>query len=366
MKLKVSSTLLQKKLDHLHKISKTKTTLPILDYIKMDVSDDLIILTASDLEVTLIAKVVPEEVTSTGSTCVLADKFTEVIKNTKDCILELSRDANNNLIIKSKSGKFKIPCFAAEDFPILNEPSEDNIIEMSSTDIVVGLNKTDFAVYRSTDRPAMCGVFFDFKVDKTVCFATDGFRVASYESAPVVSYPCSVIFPTKLTTVVKGLVSEAISSVSLSFDDRNIKIDMADYVVYSKKIDAEYPNYEPTLSFPVDVIFTTSREEFVDALKRSLTFTNEYSVIAINAIIGRFTIAAENRDFGLSAEEDVFCENKEGSGFFKFNGRYMLDILQRVSSEEVELSFSETTPMVYVNPLDEQENCLFSLMKYKN
>lgn len=366
MKLKVSSTLLQKKLDHLCKISKAKTTIPVLDYIKMEVTDDVITLTASDLEVTLVTTIVPEEVASVGSTCVLADKFTEVIKNTKDCILELSLDDKNNIIIKSKSGKFKIPCMPSDDFPMLHEPKEENIIDIASDVIVRGLNKTDFAVYKSDGRPQMCGVNFDFKENKTVSYATDGVKIAAYFSEQLVSFPSSVVFPTKLASVVKSLAAEATSNVQLCFDDKNIKIDLTEYIIYSKKIEGEYPNYDPTLNMEVDVILSASREELADALKRSLTFANEYSLVAINVLIGRFTIAAENINYGLSAEEDVFCENKEGSGFFKVNGRFLLEILQRISSEEIEISFSEKTPIVYINPLDKTENCLFGLMKYAN
>lgn len=364
MKILIHSKDLQKKLDHLYKISKNRTAIPILDYFKMDVLESEVSFTASDLEVTMITKVIPETITSIGSTCIKADKFTEVIKNIKDCLLELSTDDKNNLIIKSKSGKFKIPCMDTEDFPILNEPKSDDIISLSSAVIVNSLNKTDFAVYKSELRPILCGVNFDLKVDKTVVYATDGYRVAATFSEPCVSYPCSIVFPTKLSSIIKGIASDSISNVELSFDDKNIKVDLQEYLIYSKRIEGEYVNYEPTLNMETDVIFSANKEEITDAIKRSLTFASEYNLIAISVLIGKISISAEDRDFGLSAEEDVFCENKEGSGIFKVNGRFFLEILQRITSESIELCFSEKTPMVYVNPLDEKENCLFGLMKY--
>lgn len=373
MKIKIHSKDLQKKLDHLCKITKNKTTLPILNYFKMDVFDTNIQFTASDLEITVIANVMPEEVIKTGSVCVLADKFTEVVKNIKDSLIELSlleRKINDglafDLIIKSKSGKFKIPCVDSDDFPVLHEPSSDNSISIDSSTIVNGLNKTDFAAYKTEGRPNVSGVNFDFRTEKTVVFATDGVKVAGSFYDPSVSFPSSVMFPIKLSSVVKGLLSDASRDVVLSFDDKNIKLDLVDYLVYSKKAEGEYPNYDPLLHMDTDVILSVSREEITDAIKRSLTFTDErYSLINMTVLIGRLSLAAENVDFGLSAEEEVFCENKQGSGFFKVNGRFFLEILQRTSSESIEISFSETTPLVYISPLDKTEDCLFGLMKYK-
>jgi len=363
MRFKALSSSLHKKVDNLGKICKSKTTLPILNYIKVDVSDDLVKMTASDLEITLSATVVPEEVESVGSICVLADKFSEIIRSFKDQPIDFSVDGNN-MILKAKGGTFKIPCYPSEDFPILREPEENSCIVISSQVLVNGLNKTDFATYKDEDRPAVRGTNINLKTDKTEFFATDGVKLAACFSGGLVSFPSSVIVPLKLSSTLKSLLSEAVSDVELSFDEKNIKIDATEYLIYSKKIEAEYPAYEAILNREVDVIFSVGKDDLLDALKRSLSFANTYALIAVNVLIGIVSIAAENKDFGLSAEEELTCENKEGSGSFKINGRFLLEILQRISSETIEISFSEQQPIVYFNPLDETENCLFGLMKY--
>lgn len=364
MRFKALSSSLHKKVDNLSKICKSKTTLPILNYIKVDVADDVVKMTASDLEITLSATVVPEEVNSVGSICVLADKFAEIVKSFKDQTIDFSVNGNN-MILKAKGGTFKIPCFPSEDFPILREPEETSCIVMSSHVLVNGLNKTDFATYKDEDRPAMRGVNISFKVDKTEFYATDGVKIASCFSSGLVSFPSSAIVPLKLSSTLKSLLSEAVSDAEISFDDKNIKVDATEYLIYCKKIEAQYPAYEATLNREVDVIFSVGKEDLLDALKRSLSFANTYSLIAFNVLVGRISLAAENQDYGLSAEEELVCENKEGSGFFKVNGRYLLEILQRISSETIEISFSEKQPIVYLNPLDETENCLFGLMKFQ-
>ena len=54
---------------------------PMLDKLRSDLAagHDVVMLTASDLDVTLIAKVVPEEVAEVGSTCVLGSTFDRLI-----------------------------------------------------------------------------------------------------------------------------------------------------------------------------------------------------------------------------------------------------------------------------------------------
>jgi DNA polymerase-3 subunit beta len=364
MKFSVSSKDLQKKLDNLHKVARNKTSLPILSYFKVDVFQDKLDITASDLEVTLTATIIPEEVKEVGSICILADKFTEVVKNFKDSMLEISLDPKNNLIIKSKSGKFKIPCTSAEDFPVVHEPKENTEIIVPAATILSGINKTAFAAYKSDLRPIQCGVYFDFDLDKTVAVATDGVKLGLVYDQPFVGVKKSVVFPTKLCSLVVGLVGENDNEIELLFDEKNIKLTLTEYSIYSKKIDGTFLDYTIAINQSVDTIFTVATGELLDAVKRSMIFSNEYGIVVLSVLVGRILVSGENIDFGLSAEEELACENKEGSGIFKTNGRFLLEIINRVSTDAVEISFSSTTSMVYFNPVGTTENYLFGLMKY--
>ena len=363
MKFKVQATVLSKKLDNLHKIARNKTTLHILDYFKVDVSDDSVMLTASDLDVTLITKVVPEEVSEVGSTCVLADKFAEIVKKVGDVMLTISIQGNNS-VIKSKSGTFKIPCVSAEDFPMVREPEDETPITIKSSVVVAGIDKTSFAAYKGEMEPAISGILADFKSEKTAFVATDKNVIGVVYSDAVSSFDRSVIFTPKLASTLALVLSQSETDVDILFDDKNVRIETADSVVYGKLIEANYPNYAPVISQSVNAIFSVNTDEFLKSIDRVMAFCPEITkLVQVSVLVGSVAISGEDVDFSLSAEESVDCENKEGSGIFLINARYLCNILQRIKTEKVEISFSDKHNIVYFNPIDTNDNYMFAVTK---
>lgn len=364
MKFKIQATVLSKKLDNLHKISRTKTTLHILDYFKVDVSDDAVMITASDLDVTLITKVMPEEVSEVGSTCVLADKFAEIVKKVGDVMLTISVQGNN-AVVKSKSGTFKIPCLSVEDFPMVREPEDDLPIQISSSTIVSGIEKTAFATYKGELEPAITGILADFKTEKTAFVATNKTVVGVSYSEPVSATERSVILTSKFSSTIMSVLSQSKETVEVLFDDRNIKLSTAEHFVYGKLIEANYVPYHIALSNSVNTIVSVSTDEFLKAIDRVMLFCPVMNnILQIQVLVGKVSISAEDLDFNFSAEEEVVCDNKEGSGAFLCNARYLYEIVQRVKSQTLEISFSDTTPTVYFNPTDTEEDYTYVLLKY--
>jgi DNA polymerase-3 subunit beta len=363
MKFKVQATVLSKKLDNLHKIARNKTTLHILDYFKMEVSDDVVMLTASDLDVTLIAKVVPEEVAEVGSTCVLADKFAEIVKKVGDVMLTISLQGNN-AVVKSKSGTFKIPCTSAEDFPMTREPQDEVPISINSSAIVSGIEKTFFATYKGEMEPAITGVFADFKTDKTAFVATNKVVVGVSYSEPVSALERSVILTPKFASTIMSVLSQAKETVEVLFDDRNIKLSTTEHFVYGKLVEAQYVPYHIALSNSVNTIVTVQTEEFLKAIDRVMLFCPVMNnILQIQVLVGKVSISAEDLDFNFSAEEEVVCDNKEGSGAFLCNARFLYEIVQRVKSPTLEISFSDTMPTSYFNPVGVEEDYTYVLLK---
>lgn len=367
MKLIVRSTDLQKKLDNLHKITETKTTLPILNFLKMDVTDSEIQFTASDLEVTLIVKVVPEEIKEVGSTCVMADKFAEVINKLDDCLLTIT-DQKSAIVVKAKGGTFKIPCVSSEDFPVLREPDKDNLMSIPSSVIANGINKTLFAVASESERdyrPTICGVYVDFKQDKTVFVATDRLRVAVSFAPQFSTLEQSVILPRKLAKTILSVFGQSETNVDVCFDDKNIMLESAEYTVFSKLIEGEYVNYGFNINQSVNAIITVQTKELLRVIDRVKVFCSSLvPVMQFDVLIGALQVSGEDKDFLLSAEEQIACDNKEGSGIFKLNANALTDILKNIKTEFVEVSFSDQHPIVYLNPVNTEENYLFTIGKY--
>lgn len=365
MKFTVKSTDLQKKLDNLHKIAKNKTTLHVLDYILIDVNDDMVQFTASDLEVTQTSKVTPESVAEVGSVGVLADTFVETIKKLPDCLLTIS-EQNNVIVVKSKSGTFKIPTDDAENFPLKREPQSEYELEVPSSMFAVGINKTSFASAPDSEFehfPARCGVFVDFKTDKTVIVATDTKRCAAMYLEPYSPIEQSVLLSKRMASNIISVFGQSDTLLKISFDHRDIKVESPEYSLYGKLIEATFPNYNIFFGHSVNSIVTARTEEINKAIDRIMLYCPfNSSVINVKIDNGVIKLNGENIDFSLSAEEEVDCEIREGGGEFLINGKWMQESLQKIKTPTVEISFGNH-PAVYFNPIETEENYLFAVSK---
>ena len=93
MKFKIASKALYSTLSGVSKVINTKNTISILDNFLWEVTDDKLIITASDAENTLTAQVAVKDVQgNSGSVCVNARRIVDMAKELPDVDVEISID----------------------------------------------------------------------------------------------------------------------------------------------------------------------------------------------------------------------------------------------------------------------------------
>jgi len=373
MKFKINSKQLKTKLENLSKVSKQKTSLPILSCFKINVQERNIEVTATDLDITLVAKVIPESVKEEGSVCVDAGSFLDIIKKIKDSVVEIyseekalpSGQKKINVFVVSPSGKFKMVGYDAEDFPQAHEPSDENAVTVPVMSISQGIGKVVHAVKVDEYRPTTGGVYLDFREDKMSFSATDGWgKVAIlYDTAVKSDLNKTVILPQKASSVFNSLLESDDIDAEIMFDEKNMRIGLVGYTLYSKLIEGLPFDINSIMMQTSEIFFTTKTQELLFAVDRCLTLGNMNGVVDVNVLIGEVLVSSENVDFDSSGEERIACENKQSSGMFKCNGRFFVEALSKISTENVEVSFSTTNPMIFVNPTEFEQNYTMVLMR---
>lgn len=366
MKFKVNSKELRLRLENLQKVRKSgKTIIPILDYFKIEVTDEKVMMTSSDKEMTLTAKFIPEEIKETGVTCVLADQLVEIVRKIGESTAELYTEGTK-LVLKVKGGKFKIPCVDAEDFPIMMFGEPEGEVSIQSVIFVEAINKTVFCARKIEMEPIWDNVSLHTSDDKIEFAASDkGSKLAVYRSTYDIGSNTQMIIPSKLASIMPTITTKDDIYISLAHDEKRIMVDLIDYTVYCTLCDGTYPNYKPLLDYPIDCSFSVQKNDIKETIERSLVFANSQQIVAIQTLIGSVSVSAENRDFSLESEEEISAENNTGSGRIIVNGRFLIDILNNISTQKVEFSFSTDSPSVYINPVDTQEDYVYSLWRYK-
>jgi len=121
MKFTCNQQTLSKALNTVSKAVTSRTTIPILKGILLEVTgDNQLILSASDLDLS-IEKRIDVKAEEEGSVVVSARLFSDIIRKLPNEEIEIEEQENNNLVIKCLASEFTIVGQSSEEFPNIGE-----------------------------------------------------------------------------------------------------------------------------------------------------------------------------------------------------------------------------------------------------
>jgi DNA polymerase sliding clamp subunit (PCNA homolog) len=142
MKFTIEKNDIFKSLSHVQSIVEKKNTLPILSNILLEAKQNNLILSATDMDISVTEKTncnVIEE----GSTTVSAHTLYDIIRKLQDSS-EIEMISNDGKIMTLRSGKskFSLGCLPKEDFPIIEIDNLENELKLNSQKLLKLIDKT--------------------------------------------------------------------------------------------------------------------------------------------------------------------------------------------------------------------------------
>lgn len=332
-------------------IISSRSRLPVLNHVLLELSKDCLFITATDLEIEIVGKLFPEKIYSTGSSTVSGRKFFEICRGFSEYSKILVELKNNKLIISSGSSNFSLSTFFTSDFPTLE--SWTNITEFKMSQVILKkmIELTQFAMGNQDVRHYLNGMFFEIKDHIVRIVTTDGHRLATCAVfIDTLSLFQSMIVPRKSVLEILHLLSieKKPSLVNIQTNNNNIRLEINDYVITSKLIDAIFPeccNIFPKKSVNVLEVLC---DNLKNALKRAAIISNEKFRIVRFVLIDNFLkIIARNVENEVSEEIlDVVYSGKNIE--ISFNINYLLDVLNVIDTQFVRFSFTDASSSVQI------------------
>ena len=160
MKFLVSSSSLLKQLQNISGVLNGNNSLPILDHFLFEISENLIQVTASDLETTMVTKITVD-CKEEGIIAIPAKLLLDTLKSLPDQPLTFTIDLEKKSIeIKSDYGKYKLPGQDGGEFPKTPEVESPTNLKVAGELLFNAIDKTIFASGNDDLRPVMSSVFF--------------------------------------------------------------------------------------------------------------------------------------------------------------------------------------------------------------
>ncbi|WP_228851354.1 DNA polymerase III subunit beta [Aegicerativicinus sediminis] len=353
MKFIVSSTYLLKQLQVLGGVINTTNTLPILDNFLFELDHSKLTVSASDLETTM-SSTIEVESTSEGSVALPARLLLDTLKTFPEQPLTFVVEDNHTVEISSNHGKYALAYADGNEFPksvSLEDPSATAIM---GDILATAISKTIFAAGNDDLRPVMSGVFFQFSTEGLTFVSTDAHKLVKYTREDVTaSQSAEFIMPKKPLNLLKGILAGSDDEVKVEYNDSNARFIFDNSVLICRLIDGKYPNYEAVIPKENPNKLVIGRTQFLNSVKRVSIFSNKTThQIRLKIAGAELNISAEDIDYSNKAEERLSCEYQGDDMQIGFNSRFLTEMLNNLSSDDVQLEMSLPNRAGILTPMD--------------
>lgn len=319
-------------------------TLPILSNVLIKVSEDALWLTGTDLEVELIASMRLEGDFEEGEITVPAKKLFDICRGIADGTeIQFTLDGNKALI-RAGRGRYTLSTLSANDYPNLEDWEGEVEFEVASTDLKRLINSTHFSMAQQDVRYYLNGMSLETEDNIIRTVATDGHRLAlcrlEYNEASLPSR--QVIIPRKGVLEISRLIGDEERSIKVQIGANHIRMFSSEFIFTSKLVDGRFPDYRRVLPRDGDKTIVASKAVLKDAFARAAILSNEkFRGVRLNLASGELKITANNPE--QEEAEEIVDVNYEGDDLeIGFNVAYLIDVLNALSTEEVQLLLSDS------------------------
>jgi len=366
MKFIVSSSYLLKQLQVLGGIINNNNTLPILDNFLFDLDNNTLRVSASDLETT-VSSSLDVESSEKGTVCIPARLLLDTLKTFPEQPLTFTVEDNNTVEISSNHGKYALAYAAGEDFPQPVTLKDPSATILQGDILATAISKTIFASGNDDLRPVMSGVFFQFNTDGLTFVATDAHKLVKYTRNDLkATETAEFIMPKKPLNLLKGILAGSEEEVTIEYNESNAKFTFDNTEMICRLIDGKYPNYEAVIPKENPNKLSIDRNQFLNSVRRVSIFSNKTThQIRLKIAGAELNVSAEDIDYSNKAEERLTCDYQGDDMQIGFNSRFLTEMLNNLTSNQVSLEMSLPNRAGILTPgdgLDEGEEVTMLVM----
>lgn len=344
MKFAVQREALLKPLQFATGVVEKRQTMAVLSNVLLDVHDNHLTITGSDLEVELIGRCDYDlQVSTPGSITVPGRKFFDICKNLPSQAPIEVEQKGTRLIIKSGKSQFSLSTITPDEYPALEIQEDANNFTLQQKDIKLLAQRTHFAMAQQDVRYYLNGMLLEITKDHIRTVATDGHRLAiNTINKPHDNLNISALIPRKAVLELLRLLEDTETELNISISPNHIRAYNDEFVFTSKLLEGNYPSYDRVLPKNGDKIICLERDQLKQTLLRASILSNEkYRGIRFELKDNTLRIQANNPE-QEEADEELNIVYPHDPMEFGFNVDYIIDVLNTLSDDDVKMVFTNS------------------------
>ncbi|EGQ0323081.1 DNA polymerase III subunit beta [Staphylococcus pseudintermedius] len=340
-----------------------RATLPILTGIKIDATNEGIVLTGSDseisIEITIPNQVDGQEIINVvepGSVVLPGRFFVDIIKKLPGKEVKLSTNEQFQTLITSAHSEFNLSGLNPDQYPLLPQVSSDDALQLPVKVLKNIIAQTNFAVSTSETRPVLTGVNWLIQQNELLCTATDSHRLAVRKlKLEEEIEDKNVIIPGKALAELNKIMTDSEDHIDIFFASNQVLFRVGNVNFISRLLEGHYPDTSRLFPENYEIKLGLNNSDFYHAIDRASLLAREggNNVIKLSTGDTQIELSSTSPEIG-TVKEEVTANDVEGGNLkISFNSKYMMDALKAIDNEEVEVEFFGTMKPFILKPKDD-------------
>ena len=349
----------------------TRAVLPVLNNILLATEEGRLKLAATDLS-TSITCWIGAKVEEDGEITIPARLLADFVSTLPSAQIQLE------LVTRTKSlhlgcAQFEadIHGIDAQDFPLIPSEVDDHKITILPSVLRQMIEQVTLAAAPADEgRLVLTGTLAEFRESELTMVAADGFRLSLRKAqlGEEVPEPLDVIIPARaLRELARVTVEEEEPVEIIVTPNRNqVLFRLSNVEIISQLIEGKFPDYNQIIPSSYGTRVVVNTHDLMRAVRISVLFSRDVANIVRLEIIpgpdegaGRLIVASAAEVGQNVAELDATVEGEQME--IAFNGRYMIDMLNVIGTEQVILEATNPSRPGILKPVGD-DNLIYVIM----
>lgn len=339
----------------------TQQSLPILGNILFQAEGRRCIVSATDLELSIVTSL-DAQIENEGSVTVPARAILNFAQYNSDTEVLVETIEGTQLRCISDHAKATISGESATEYPTIPPIKKQTTFTLDMHALFAALQLTTFTCARSTLRPVLSGVYLCAQKGELTLVGTDSYRL-SESKIPIkggdTSFSC--IVPVKVLDELKGILSRrrgeeggenkekkdieetsAGTTAEIVLSDQQIRITVGNTQLFSRLIEGKFPDYHQIIPQKEGTRALLPTRDLVTSIKRMHYFAKEMNNnLTFSLKEGGVKVKTPQTQAGRD-EAEIPADITGAESKIALSSAYILDFLSHVDEDTIDMRVTDS------------------------
>ncbi len=360
MKFTIEKNIILDALVNVTKALSQKVTIPVLNGIKFELTNEGLTLLASDSELTIKVNILEKEIKnieSTGAAVIQSKYILDIIRKMPSDVINFSTE-DSKVRIYSETNEFNLNCYSESDYPNFKIELSKNNFKIKASDLKHIIDQTSYAMSTQELRPLLTGLNMVVNNSSLECIATDSYRLAkkTNQITTNLSENVNIVVPGRSINELNKIIIDNDDEIEINLFNNKILFIYNNIFVQSNLLNGTYPQTSHFIPDDFSYMINLDLKNFYDAIDRAslLASNKDKNIIKLNIKEKEMLITSVASELGKTEEKILIESNKIDKIEISISSKYLMDALKVIKDDNILLLLNSDDKPVIIKSISDE------------